>query len=129
MLGCAALWHDTVNLQLIYTNGFVSAAGLSVTACVRMQGSSSAGIKASFAHSHSSSTAELQKLLEQKDAQLSAHQLRVSKLESLHRLAQDSALKCEADLASCYEALSTSERKNERLQEELDNSKCVLLGC
>lgn len=93
-----------------------------------MQGATGDGIKAAHAPAYASSTgtAELQKLLEQKDAQLSAHQLRVSKLESLHRLAQESALKCEADLASCYEALSASERKNKSLKEELDNSKCVL---
>lgn len=94
-----------------------------------MQEDTGCGLTASPAHSNSNGTAELWKLLEQKDAQLSAHQLRVSKLESLHTLAQDSALKCEADLASCYHALSASERKNERLQEELDNSKCVPMVC
>jgi hypothetical protein len=94
---------------------------------MRLQEATGCGIKASHAIGHGGVT--LQKLLEQKDAQISAHQLRVSKLESLHRLAQDSALKCEADLASCYEALSTSERKNERLQEELDNSRCSLPEC
>lgn len=96
-----------------------------------MQAATGGGIIASHheSHAYTNGTAELQKLLEHKDAQLSAHQLRVSKLESLHRLAQDSALKCEADLASCYEALSASERKNERLQEEVDNSKCVPVAC
>lgn len=91
-----------------------------------IQVATGSGIKASHAHASGTSAAELQKLLEHKDAQICAHQLRVSKLESLHRLAQDSALKCEADLASCYEALAASECKNERLQEEVDNSKCVL---
>lgn len=68
--------------------------------------------------------ADLQQALDRKDAELAAHQMRVSKLEALHRLAQDSALKCEADLVSCHEALTASEQDKERLLLELDSSKC-----
>lgn len=90
-----------------------------------VQGTSCERIKASHAYVHNGETAELKSLLQQKDEEIYAHQLRISKLESLHKLAQDSALKCEADLASCYQELAAAERKNKQLHEELDNSKCV----
>jgi hypothetical protein len=67
---------------------------------------------------------EWQKLLTSRDVELAAQRMRVSKLESLHKLAQDSALKCEADLVACHEALTASNQEKERLLLELDHTKC-----
>lgn len=55
--------------------------------------------------------------------ELTARQVRIAKLESLHKLAQDSALACESELVSCQRALVFSRQQNDDLVSELQNSK------
>lgn len=65
----------------------------------------------------------LAEIIVNKDKEVAAQQVRVAKLESLHKLAQDSALACESELVSCHQALLAVRQENQSLVSELQNSK------
>jgi hypothetical protein len=66
---------------------------------------------------------QLRTLLASKESTITMNQMRISKLESLHRLAQESAVKCEAELVSCHEALSKAQVENQKLCAEAQQSR------
>lgn len=70
-----------------------------------------------------SEPAQLRDLLVAREAALATNQARISKLESLHKLAQDSAMKCEAELVACHEALSKTQMENQRLAAEAQQAR------
>lgn len=70
-------------------------------------------------------SAELQQFQHVQEDQITAQQLRIAKLESLHKLAQDSAIACESELNRCQRSLEASKEQNKALLSELSNSKCV----
>jgi hypothetical protein len=66
---------------------------------------------------------KLQDILASKESIIAANQTRIERLESLHRLAQDSATKCEAELLSCHDALARSQVDNQQLTAEVERSR------
>lgn len=65
----------------------------------------------------------LQAVVTNQENEVAAHRARIAKLESLHKLAQDSALACESELVSCQHALASCQQQNQKLLSELQNSK------
>jgi hypothetical protein len=66
---------------------------------------------------------QLRDLVASKESVITSNQARIARLEALHKLAQDSALKCEAELVSCHEGLSKAEEEKQRLRAEVHQSK------
>jgi hypothetical protein len=64
-----------------------------------------------------------------KESAITSNEMRISKLESLHKLAQESAMKCEAELVACHEALTKTQIDNQRLKAEAQQSRCVECIC
>lgn len=67
---------------------------------------------------------QLRELVASKESTVTSQQTRISRLEALHRLAQESALKCEAELDRCSAALSQAEADKQGLAAELQQSRC-----
>eukprot|EP00892_Ulva_mutabilis_P011002 jgi/Ulvmu1/8274/UM041_0085.1 len=65
----------------------------------------------------------LEEVIVTKEQELAAQKVRILKLESLHKLAQDSALGCEAELVTCHQALAAMRNENECLVCELQKTK------
>lgn len=74
-------------------------------------------------HAQDDQLQHLRDLVARKESTITANQTRISKLESLHKLAQENALKCEAELFSCHEALSNAQAENEQLAAEAQQSR------
>lgn len=66
---------------------------------------------------------QLRELVAIKESATTNNHARIARLESLHKLAQDSALKCEAELVSCHEDLSKAEDEKQQLLAEVQQSK------
>jgi hypothetical protein len=66
---------------------------------------------------------KLTEILAGKESMIAANQTRIERLESLHRLAQDSAMKCEAELLSSHEALARTQLDNQQLTVEVERSR------
>lgn len=75
--------------------------------------------------SHDADAQQLRSLLAVKESALTANQTRISKLEALHTLAQESAMKWEAELVSCHRALSQAQVDGQKLSAEAQHSRCV----
>lgn len=65
----------------------------------------------------------LQAVVTNQENEIAAHHARTAKLESLHKLAQDSALACESELLSCQHALVSCQQDNQNMLSELQTSK------
>lgn len=75
---------------------------------------------------HTAETSELRGMLADKEAAAAAAETRIARLEALHKLAQDSALQCEAELTEMQEALVKGDLDHQRLVVDLQQSRCAL---
>ena len=69
--------------------------------------------------------AQLRTLVARKESTITASQTRIGKLEALHKLAQESAMKCEAELVSCHESLSRAVVEKQKLSADAQQARCV----
>jgi septal ring factor EnvC (AmiA/AmiB activator) len=74
-------------------------------------------------HAQDDQLQHLRETVATKESMITANQTRISKLESLHKLAQESAMKCETELISCHKALSKTKAENEKLAAEAQQSR------
>lgn len=68
---------------------------------------------------------QLRDLLVTKETTITTNQTRISKLESLHKLAQESALKCESQMIASNDQLSQANSENVRLKAEVQAKECA----
>ena len=75
--------------------------------------------------SDSSQLAAVQRQLEEREAVISSGQSRISRLEGLNKLAQVTAMQCEAELSASQASLAHANERLQHVMSELQQSQCV----